>query len=334
MKSYAICLIVLVAQVFTPQLLKAQQPVADQTFAVSGTHEFAYALAEGDQLTLNIQLIAGRRLKAVEVVEWPSNLLFRAYELDTTLTKTLPIPHTGVYVVRVSEQGLSKKICRFTLHRTPASAATARIDTRVGWDLNLISEWQVLRRPVAVGKRTDVVSLGGQVTVPGAKMGLRVPRTAYQFTLPPNTVQWAFRIGVAQSVADARRADADKFNALVRQGATKIMAYQPETALAAFALGMAVDLTTSTAGEDVEYALLDGPNCQKYLSGADQYDAYLWQGGISVDVQRRYAPLVGTYSLGFKNNNWVDDINVSVDIDAVTETPLFEEEIYLAPVKP
>jgi hypothetical protein len=65
------------------------------------------------------------------------------------------------------------------------------------------------------------------------------------------------------------------------------------------------------------------------MAGQAQYDAHIWQGGISVDAQRRFSPLSGTWFFALKNNNWVDDINVIIDIEAVTETPLFEEEIYL-----
>jgi hypothetical protein len=305
--------------------------VADQTLRLDGTHEFAYALAEGDVVQLRVQLIAGRQIKSVEFVEYPTNLLFRAYQLDTLLTKDLAIPHTGVYVLRITESGMGKKIGRFTLQRTPASPATQRMDTRIGWDIKTQPEWAEYRRLIEVGRKTNVERINGQTTVPAAKMGINTARTAYFFTLPPNTVTWAYRIGVGQSVTDARRADAQKFSELTRKGATKVMAYQPETALAAFALGMAVDLTVSTAGEDVEYILADGANTQKFLAGQTQYDAFIWQGNISVDVQRRFAPLVGMYAFSFKNNNWFDDINVQVDIEAVTETPITTEEIYLLP---
>lgn len=306
-------------------------PVADQTFKVEGTHEYFYAFAEGDQLDLDIQLISGRRLKVVELIGWPENVLYRSYELDTSLVKSLRIPQTGVYLLRITEQGMGKKICRFQIHRTPADARTARIDTRVSWDVHQQGQWQVNRRQIPAGKSTELYSISGQVTVPGSNMGLRSNRTSYRFELPPNTARWAYRIGVSQSVQEARRRDAEQFNELIRKGSTKIMAYQPETALAAFALGMAVQMTTSTAGEDVEYAIVDPQNLQKFMDGEDKYDAWIWQGAVSVDTQRRFNPLGGAFAFALKNNNLVDDINVTIDIEAVIETPLFEEEIFLTP---
>jgi hypothetical protein len=319
-----------------PAVLPAQQPipVADQTFKVDGTHDYYYAFAAGDLLDLKITLIAGRKLKTVEIIGLPDNNLFRSYDLDTAIAKTVLIPQTGVYLLRITEQGMAKKICRFTLARTPAGNTTTRMDTRVWWDVKTQAKWTERRRPVPSGSKMEAVSIAGQVTVPGSGMGLRKNRTSYRFELPPNTTRWAYRIGVSQSIQDARRHDSEQFQRLVNQGATKLMAFQPETALAAFAVGMAVNMTISAAGEDIEYAIADPANLQKFLNGEEQYDAYIWQGSVSVDAQRRFTPLSGAFAFALKNNNLMDDVNVSVEIEAITETPLYEEEIYLEPQQP
>ena len=317
--------------------LPAQVPadffVADQTFRLDGTSEFVYAFAEGDQITLTTQELTGKKLKDVEVLQYPDYPVFRAYELDSVLTKTLYIPKTGVYLLRFHETGLSKKVCRFTLHRAPGTFETARFDTRVPWDIRATPQYRVSRRSVPAGKKTEVIALGGQVTVNASKFYLKKAVNAYQFTLPPYTVRWAYRISVGQATADARRGDAEKLTRALQSGSARLLATQPETALGAFALGLAIDMTVSTAGEDVEYALVDWANWGKFSKG-ENYDAYIQQGGVSVDAQRRYSPLEGTWFFALKSNNWVDDINVNIDIEAVTEVPLFESELYLEPEKP
>jgi hypothetical protein len=310
----------------------ARIPVADQTFKAEGMHEYIYAFAEGDQVDLYVQLLMGRELKVVELVQYPENSIFRSYELDTALTKTINIPQTGIYLLRLQEKGLGKKVCRFTLHRTPARPGLARFDTRVGWDIRQYPTYQVLYRSVTTGKRTDVVSLGGQATVSANKFGLKKPVSNYQFTLPPYTVRWAYRLAVGQAGTQARQQDAAKFSQLLKQGAVKMAGYQPQTALAAFALGMTIDLTTTTTGEDVEYALVDGPNLNKFLK-YEPYQAFMQQPGVTVDAQRRYSPLEGTYYFAMKSNNWMDDINVTIDIEAVTEIPIFDTETYLEPIR-
>ena len=115
-------------------------------------------------------------------------------------------------------------------------------------------------------------------------------------------------------------------------GSAKLLGIEPQTALAAFALGMAIDMTVSKSGEDVDYAITDWDNWQKFSTG-QEYKAFMQQSTMSVDVQRRYTPLEGTYWFALRSDNWVDDINVSIEIEAVTEVPLFETELSLEPVK-
>ncbi|HRI62534.1 MAG TPA: hypothetical protein PK228_22490, partial [Saprospiraceae bacterium] len=101
----------------SPLLLFSQTspiPVADQTFKLDGKSEFIYAFAEGDQMQLTVQELTGKSIKTVEFQQFPDYQIFRAYELDSALVKTILIPKTGVYLLRFQESGLSKKVCRFT----------------------------------------------------------------------------------------------------------------------------------------------------------------------------------------------------------------------------
>jgi hypothetical protein len=318
--------------IFSSQLF-AQQ-VADQTFKLEGASEHFYAFAEGDTIQLRIEELTGKKIKSVEFSPYPeSNFILRAYELDSVLTKTILIPKTGVYLLRFHETGLNKKICRFTLHRKAGNTETTRFDTQVNWDVQASPAFRIAKKSTQTGKKTEMLSLGGQATVSSSKFYLKKPVNAYQFTLPPNTRQWAYRIAVGQAVQEARQEDAQKLKQAIQGGAAKMMGVQPQTALAAFALGMAIDLSTSKAGEDVDYAIVDWDNWQ-HFSKSEDYNAFISQAGISVDAQRRYAPLEGTFFFALKSDNWVDDITVNIDIEAVVETPLFETLMYLEPEKP
>ena len=310
--------------------LLAQQ-VADQTFKLEGASEHFYAFAEGDTIQLHFEELTGKKIKSIEFSRFQeTELLFRAYELDSILTKILIIPKTGIYQLRFHETGLNKKICRFVLDRKAGSAETARFDTQVGWDVHANPGFQILKKSIQTGKKTEVVSLGGQATVSSSKFYLKKPVNAYQFNLPPNTRQWAYRIAVGQAAQEARQQDAQKLRQAFQGGAAKILGVQPETALAAFALGMAIDMSVSKAGEDVDYAITDWDNWQQFSKG-ENYTAFMQQTGISVDAQRRYAPLEGTYFFALRSDNWVDDITVNIDIEAVVETPIFETRIFLEP---
>lgn len=312
-----------------------QQPVfvTDQTFHLNGKSDFVYAFAAGDVLQLTAQELTGKKIKSVELWQFPEHLLFRAYELDSTLTKSIQVTETGIYFFRFNESGLSKKVCRFTVFRTPKSAETARFNTRVDWDLAQFPEFRVVKTSIPAGSRTELVSLSGQATVSAKKFYTKNPVNAWQFTLPPNTRQWAYRISVGQAANVARQQDAQKLSLALQTGSAKIMGIHPETALAAFALGMAIDMTVSSSGEDVEYAITDWDNWQRFSKGTD-YQAFMHQSNISVDAQLRYTPLEGTYWFALRSDNWMDDIDVNIEIEAVTEVPLFETEMSLQPIKP
>ena len=317
-----------------PLLCLGQTPisVADQTFQMEGEHVFAYAFAQGDDVLLRMEVLAGRQVRNVEFVQHNGPTLFSTYGLDTAIDKTIRIPQTGVYLFTVREKGMGKKVCRFTLHRVPSGPLTERMDTRVPWDLQQYPQYREQRRLILTGKKPGISSLGGQVNVSASKMGLKTPVGTYQFTLPPNTISWAYRISVGQALAEARKKDADQLTSALNSGAAKLLAATPPTALAAFALGMAIDLTVPKVGEAVEYALMSGDNLEKFKK-REQYQAFIWQGSVSTDVQRRFTPLEGTYYFAFRTNNWIDDITVNIDIEAVTETPIYAEEIFLEPVR-
>ncbi len=309
-------------------------PVADQTFKLDGSSEHFYAFAEGDQIQLHVQELTGKKVKSIEFSQYlEGHLLFRAYELDSVLEKTILIPKTGIYLLRFHETGLTKKICRFMLHRSPGSIETTRFDTQLNWNVRETPGFRIGKKSVQAGKKTEIVSLGGQTTVSASKFYLKKPVNAYQFTLPPNTRQWAYRIAVGQAVQEARQHDAQKLKQAFQGGASKLMGVEPETALAAFALGMAIDLSTSKGGEDVDYAVVDWDNWQHFSKG-ENYNALMQQTGVSVDAQRRYAPLEGTFFFALRSDNWVDDITVNIDIEVVVETPVFEIQYYLEPEKP
>ena len=224
MKSSFFCALLLCAIGLNAQ---ANLQVADQTFKLDGVSEHFYAFAEGDQITLQVQELTGKKIKSIEFGAYPdAPLIFRAYELDSVLIKTILIPKTGVYLLRFQETGLNKKICRFTLHRSAGSAETARFDTQLSWDIKTNPSFRVGKKSIQSGKKTEMVSLGGQATVSSSKFYLKKPVNAYQFTLPPNTRQWAYRVAVGQAVQEARKQDAQKLKQAFQGGAAKLPRYQ------------------------------------------------------------------------------------------------------------
>jgi hypothetical protein len=40
---------------------------------------------------------------------------------------------------------------------------------------------------------------------------------------------------------------------------------------------------------------------------------------------------VGAYAFALKNNNLLESVDVTVEVEAIVETPIFEDELYLTP---
>lgn len=308
--------------------------VADQTTLLDGAEEHAFGFAEGDQILIEIWPINGKKIRSARLIAQGDKNLFEAREFDNLTQGVAWAPAFGVYRLRLEEKGASKKLCRFVLRRIPKSEETRLFNTRIDWNYAQYPECQVRKRAVVTGHKIELAQISGQVTVPAGKLGIKKPVNAYFFSLPPHTQRWAYRISVGQAGAEARAQDAQKFSSLLKAGSLKALPVQPETALAAFALGVAIDLTVrSSAGDDVNYALVDETNLALFYD-EKPYKAHMSQSRVAADAQRRYTPTEGSWYFAFRNPNWVNDIGVLVEIEAVVETPIYGVESWLEPLKP
>ena len=81
-----------------PSSIKAQVQeavfVADQTFRLDGKTEYVYAFAQGDAVELTVSEFSGKSIRSVEFIQFPDYTLYRAYNLDSTLRQSIPIPKT------------------------------------------------------------------------------------------------------------------------------------------------------------------------------------------------------------------------------------------------
>jgi len=117
--------------------LFSQTPVdvAESTLKVRGLSEtvFYYGFAEGDQVIFNFAELHGKKLKAVEIIEFPSSPVFMDYKTNKIKNKTIHISKTGVYKFRFYNAAICGRICTFKIQRIPASEATKNFNTGVYW---------------------------------------------------------------------------------------------------------------------------------------------------------------------------------------------------------
>jgi len=81
--------------------LAAQSPimVTETNFKlpILGEEIFYFGFAEGDQVLFSFEEQNGKDLKEVEIVELPSNSLYKEFKTSKIQNKTLTVPRTGIY---------------------------------------------------------------------------------------------------------------------------------------------------------------------------------------------------------------------------------------------
>jgi len=86
---------------------------------ILGEEIFYFGFAEGDQVLFSFEEQNGKDLKEVEIVELPSNSLYKEFKTSKIQNKTLTVPRTGIYQFRFLNSVLMQKICRLKIQRIP-----------------------------------------------------------------------------------------------------------------------------------------------------------------------------------------------------------------------
>lgn len=321
--------------IFLGNIMLANSPilVAERTFKPNKTEDFYYAFAEGDQIIFDFEMLKGKNLKEIEIIEYPSSSKFMDYETKKIKNQILQVNKTGIYIFRFKEKGMSKKVCKFSIQRIPKDETTTDFNTSVLFETKSKTTYQTKQRKVIDKQYYDTQTSGGSVTVDAQKLGLTSNINHYQFSIPAGTLYWTYRIGVSQEVAKARKQDAVAFQTAMNDLSQNISTVLPKTSLAAYALGYLPKLTVSSAGEDVDYSLVDYNNLQLFRAG-QSYNGWIHQKGISVDVQKitnQNGPTSGTYYFTLRNDNQIDNIDVVIEIVTVKQVTTYKTETYQEP---
>lgn len=136
-------LLLIVTILFHCTLLGAQNiTVAEGSFKVAAVEEenFYYGFAAGDQVSIFIREEKSREIKEVEFIEYPKTSRYIEFKKNR-IEKTVTIPSTGVYRLRISNGALSSRVCSYRIVRTPATDTLASFSTTVSWDIRHDTTW-------------------------------------------------------------------------------------------------------------------------------------------------------------------------------------------------
>ena len=289
--------------------LYSQKPVVvvESTLKVGPFKEevFYYGFAAGDKLVFNFEETNNKELKEVEIMELPSTSRFMDYKTKKIENKTIEIANTGIYKFRFTNSTILPRVCKFSIQRIPATAATQNFNTTVY--SHTVNDTTYITEEENYIDRTDTVISNLQDRVVKIQPANGTNKSAFNFILPDNTIAWSYYI-YSDDAGKIIYEDAAKRLAAT---STKFRGYGP---LAAEALGNISNLRKLTSGKQINFWIVEGDNADLFTNGA-QFK-YIKKGTIVNDYSRMdYRK--GTLYFCFSTGASTDQANITVKITSL-----------------
>lgn len=227
-------------------------------------------------------------------------------------TKTITVTKTGIFKFRLYNSSLSGRVCKVKIQRIPATDLTKNFNCSVYWKTLHDTTYTPVEENYISKRDTIISNITDQVAKVHSSGNLNGNKTTFNFTLPKNTVSWAYYVGVDQT---GQEAFDNASTQLIKLAPTlrKIPGIGPVGALALTGISYFSKLT---AGEDIDFYIVEGgDNANLFLAGQEFY--YKKRGKVINDYSRMTAPLTGNLHFCLANDNAVTGVNVIVKITAI-----------------
>jgi hypothetical protein len=347
MKNLIIGLFLLIA-VFC----SAQSPinVAELTIKIksNSTEELYYGFAEGDQIIFSLEEINGKKIKEVEISEYPKNTKFTDYEAKKIEEKRIDVLSKGVYKFRIrNSHRLRSRVCRIKIQRIPASKNTRKFNTKVKWVTaqdtiwksrteNVIARYDTLfiqktRRIKTKEEKVEEIIFDKTQRVHSYLNGSGTTASLH-FNLPDNfisenetkkVIAWAYWVGVGEESTQAWEKNMDLLS-LAAEGAASLYL----TPLGAFAVGAVTTLVLPTTGQDIAYGIVNEYNQSLFK---DNYNYETYDTGKGIAGFKKFTDekmMQGKYYIILSNDNMYTGVDVNVKVSAIIEHIKYEDEVY------
>lgn len=296
--------------------LSAQNPVDvfESTLKIGcfGAEEYLCGFAEGDVLVFNFEEINGKKLKEVEILEYQSFPKFKDYKTVKIIDKKLTVLNTGIYIFRIKNSSICRRICKIKIQRIPAGEQSENFNTTVYWKELYDTNYDNNKEKYLIKADTIVYNITDQLAKVHSSKNPGGNKTSFGFTLPPNTYAWSYYIGVDQEGQKVFSEAIRKISQNAGKVISKVPLYGP---LAALVLNGASFLTLLQTGENVKFWFVDSLNLN--LLNKEMPFKSFKTGNVINDFSKMTAPLKGQYFLCLQNDNRFRAIDVTVKITAV-----------------
>lgn len=305
--------------------------VTAQNFKMKMKQEFYFAFAEGDEIIFNLEVIDGKPLKEVEIIEYPETSKYSEYKTSKITNKSIKVQRTGIYKFYI-KGSLRKRVCKLTIDRIPASEETIKFNTSVKWetrsDTTFIKMGEIKK---VISADTTVVSVLDRLERVHSSTSLSNNNmSSFSINLPKNTIEgnqetelisWAYWIGTEEEGQSAYEIEEKEF---LKSSAAEF-GYLTGNPLAGLALGVFAMSYSPASGENVKYEITYG------ITGDP--NTYILAKGNSIVSKKRIVKFTqGGFRVSLYNDNYIEAINVNVKVSAIVVKRKIKYEDDMLPI--
>lgn len=311
------------------------------------TKELYFSFAEGDQIVLEMEMVKGKHIKEVKVVEMPTNTIFTEFKSKAINKKNIPVRNKGIYKFSFYSSSLTRRVCKVKIYRIPGNESTKDFNTNWKWEIKRDTTYTAYQQDSLVGYQTikyqetvkelkeekiEEIMLFEKSQIVHSYYNENISRTYLRVNLPllnnsplqkEEILAWSYWIGVGQQSREAYKQNLKNVSNI----AGKMANTYYQTPLAGLAVGAISELIIPKTGEDVQYYFIqDFQNVQLFMDKQQFMQFDMGKGRAAFGRNDRLKQ--GTFYIGLANDNLTEGIEVDIKVLAVKQITIYENITY------
>ncbi|MDD7887101.1 hypothetical protein [Flavivirga sp. 57AJ16] len=310
------------------------------------TKELYFSFAEGDEIIFEMEMVKGKHIKEVELIEMPAYSIFTEFKAQKINKKSIYIRNKGIYKFRFYSSSITRKVCKIKIYRIPASDLTKNFNTNWKWEIKRDTTYTAYQQDSLVGyktikyqetvrelkeKKIEEVLFLDRLEKVHSILNPNKSRTYLKVDLPQivssefkeeKLITWSYWIGVGKESQEAY-----KRNAKMIGDMAKGLAKTYTSPLGAYAVGAVTDLIVANTGSDIEYFFVNDYQNVELFMNYQQFSLFD-RGKVINSYGKKDRPNNGTFYICLYNDNDLTPVEVDVKVLVVKEIKIFENITY------
>ncbi len=161
-----------------------------------------FGFDKGDKVLISIEMKKGKKLRQIELFEYPNIPIFMEYKSKDIYAKAVKIKDRGIYKLKFTNKSIFSRILNLKIERVP-KGNNADFNTTVYWRQEIDTIFKTIEKEVEIKKyevKTIVplsvyyINSGSNATFLGGKS-----RITFPVNLPENAIEWYYQFSAAKN---------------------------------------------------------------------------------------------------------------------------------------